>query len=320
MKWSLFISVAVCTALVAASAPAELLQEGLFRVEYPKGEERLAAATLKNIEDVITAWRERLDAGTKPIMVHICASPGEFASLAGFSPPSEVGGVAHSEDGIIVLRTPDQLANPKYYEGVARHELVHVLLARNTDLAHLPRWLNEGIAMHISGEYRWNSTFHVARMYLAERLLSYDELMSQFDLSQRERPFGGLYAQSLSMTAYLYDRLGEDAFWEMIYALREHDFPEALADAAEMTPGELWGAWRRSLWKVAVIMTVVSGFGVFHVMALLVIVAYMRKRRRNRALLQRWDREEAEDEGFMTVWDLERDSEYPWERDDEGQV
>jgi hypothetical protein len=46
----------------------------------------------------------------------------------------------------------------------------------------------------------------------------------------------------------------------------------------------------------------------------------MRKRRRNRALLQRWDREEAEDEGFMTVWDLERDSEYPWERDDEGQV
>lgn len=320
MKWRVLTFMAVCMALVVGLSAAELLQEDLFRIEYPKGEERLAATTMKNLEDVIATWRRRLDAGKKPIMVYICASPAEFASRAGFSPPSEVGGVAHSEDGIIVLRTPDQLTNPKYYPGVVRHELVHVLLARNTDLTHLPRWLNEGIAMHISGEYRWNSSFHVARMYMTESLYSYEELLEHFDISQHERPFGDLYAQSLSMTAYLYDRVGEDAFWEMIYALRENDFPEALAETANMTPGELWDAWHRSLWKTAVISTVVSGFGVFHLMAVLVIVAYMRKRRRNRAVLKRWDREEAAEEPFMTVWDLERDSEYPWERDDEEQV
>ncbi|MFO7973131.1 MAG: hypothetical protein R6V12_00685 [Candidatus Hydrogenedentota bacterium] len=311
---------AVCLVLPVCAAPAELLREGLFRIEYPKGEERLAAITLKNLEDVLADWGKYLDAGEQPVMVHICASPGEFASRAGFSPPAEVGGVAHSEDGIIVLRTPNQLPNPKYYEGVVRHELIHVLLARNTDLTHLPRWLNEGIAMHISGEYRWNSTFHVARMYMADRLYSYDDLMLHFHISQRERPFGDLYAQSLSMTAYLYDSLGEEAFWDMVYALREKDFPEALGDAAEMTPEEFWDAWYNSLWKIAVISTVVSGFGVFHLMALLLIVAYMRKRRRNRTVMKRWEHEEAEEEPFMTVWDLERESEYPWERDDEEQI
>ncbi|OQA27940.1 MAG: hypothetical protein BWY59_00934 [Verrucomicrobia bacterium ADurb.Bin345] len=228
-----------------------------------------------------------------------------------------MGGVTHSEDGVIVLRTPAQLSNPRLYDGVVRHELIHVLLARNTSLDHLPRWLNEGTAMHLSGEYRWNTTFLVARMYLAGRLYSYDDLMLDFSAVKGERPFGNLYAQSLSMTAFLYDRLGEEAFWQLLYSLRDKDFPAALQETAGMTPHELWKAWHRSLWKVAVISAVMSGFGLFDFMALLVIVAYFRKRRHNRKVLDRWEQEEAGETPVMMAWELERDSEYPWEMDDE---
>ena len=84
-----------------------------------------------------------------------------------------------------------------------------------------------------------------------------------------------------------------------------------------MTPHELWKAWHRSLWKVAVISAVMSGFGLFDFMALLVIVAYCRKRRHNRKVLDRWEQEEAGETPVMMAWELERDSEYPWEMDDE---
>ncbi len=316
MNWKIPALLAIIMLLGASAACAGALHEGLFRIAYPEGEERTAAVTLAAMQDFLDQWGDRLDPGTAPIIVHICATQRDFAARAGFSPPPKVGGVAHAEDGIIVLRTPGQLPNPRYYEGVARHELVHVLLARNTDTNRLPRWLNEGIAMHISGEYRWSSSFHVARMYMADSLFTYDDLMLNFSLIQREQPFGDLYAQSLSMTAYLYNYLGEDTFWEMVFALREKDFPTAFAQHAGMTPPEFWEVWRRSLWKVAVISSVVSGFGVFQFMALLAIVAYLRKRQRNRRTLAAWDKEDEEDEPFMTVRDLERDSEYPWEQDE----
>ncbi|HOD49686.1 MAG TPA: peptidase MA family metallohydrolase [Candidatus Hydrogenedentes bacterium] len=316
MKWAVLMLMAAIMAAPARPCYSAVLQEGPFRVEYPKGEERAAWATMENLEDVVAVWGGRLAPGEAPVVVRICASGDEFAALAGFSPPPEVGGVAHSEDGLIVLRSPAQLSDPGYYAGMVRHELIHVLLARNTELRHLPRWLNEGIAMHISGEFRWNSSLHVARMYMADRLYSYDDLMLGFGSLEGERPFGDLYAQSLSMTAYLYDKMGEDAFWKLVYALREKDFPAALAEVAGVTPDELWDEWCGSLWKVAVISAVVSGFSVFQFMALLVVVAYIRKRRRNRRVLRRWEDEEEAEEPFMTVWELERDSEYPWERDE----
>ena len=320
MRWSVLATILTVLLLAAGGGWAEVLVDGQFRVEYPAGEERTAALTLQNLQKLTAAWRHRLDPGEAPIVVYICPTQGDFAAKSGFWPPEEVGGVAHSEDGVIVLRTPGQLSNPGHYEGVVRHELVHVLLARNTDLSHLPRWLNEGIAMHVAAEHRWNSSIHVARMYMSDRLYDYEEVMILFDAVKGERPFGDLYAQSLSMTSYLHERLGEDAFWELVYSLREKDFPDVLEEHAGMTPEEFWDAWHRSLWKVAVISAVMSGFGVFHLMALLLIVAYIRKRRRNRRVMDRWAEEEAEDETFVSAWRLEQDSEHPWERKDGAEL
>ncbi|MGI6460038.1 MAG: peptidase MA family metallohydrolase [Candidatus Hydrogenedentales bacterium] len=314
---------AVCLASLTFSAwgaAAQTLQDGLFYVDYPQGEYQTAVVTLENLQRIAAAWRHRLDPGDAPIVVRICATQGDFAANAGFWAPAEVGGVAHSEEGRIVLRTPAQLPNPGLYEGMVRHELIHVLLARNTNLEHLPRWLNEGTAMHISGEHRWNTSFLVARMYLSGRLYTYDDLMLDFSMVRGERPFGDLYAQSLSMTAFLYDRLGEEAFWGLLGSLRDKDFSVALQESAGMTPHEFWAAWYRSLWKVAVISAVMSGFGIFDFMALLVVVGYFRRRRHNRKVLDRWEREEAEEPPMMAAWELEGGSEYPWELDDEEEL
>jgi len=52
----------------------------------------------------------------------------------------------------VAVRAPYLVEGPASFAGTLRHELLHVLLARNVNLDHLPRWLNEGIAMRYARE------------------------------------------------------------------------------------------------------------------------------------------------------------------------
>jgi len=56
-----------------------------------------------------------------------------------------------------------------------------VLLARNTEPAYVPRWFDEGVAMVLSKELRWESAIEVARLYVARRLSPYRDESDRFD-------------------------------------------------------------------------------------------------------------------------------------------
>ncbi|MBN2307884.1 MAG: hypothetical protein JXR94_02870, partial [Candidatus Hydrogenedentes bacterium] len=231
-------------------------------------------------------------------------------------------GVADSEAGVIAVKAPELLPPGGDVTGTLRHELVHVLLARNVRIDRMPRWLNEGIAMTQAREYRWESGFRVAQMYFQNRLLTYDALELSFLEPGREMEFGDAYAQALSMTRFLKDELGEERFWRVVSGLNTATFPEALEQHGSMSLEELSEAWRGSLWQVALVFSIVSGFSIFQVMAVLTIMAYLRKRRQGRLRMRRWEEEDAEDDRFppfMTVRELEdQDGPYPWEEDEDG--
>ncbi|MEZ4372852.1 MAG: peptidase MA family metallohydrolase [Polyangiaceae bacterium] len=90
-----------------------------------------------------------------PVWVIVARSPGEMASYApdGYPPPAYASGVAYSSIGLVLLTidpvTPGQ---PHVLEEVFRHELAHVALYDAVGGAHVPRWFNEGFAVHVSGE------------------------------------------------------------------------------------------------------------------------------------------------------------------------
>jgi hypothetical protein len=54
----------------------------------------------------------------------------------------------------------------------------------------------------------------------------------------------------------------------LVRALKTTDFDEALPALTGLTPGVLYKSWRDSLWKVAVITSIVSGFSAFQLMAI----------------------------------------------------
>ncbi len=282
--------------LVFATPPANALtlRHGAIVVEYDASEEALAHETLDILARSVDEFAPHLPIGTTPIRVIVCDTQQEFARSAPGYTMRAVLGIAYPEQGLIVLKAPELAEGPKDYKGTVRHELVHVLLARNVDMAHVPRWLNEGIAMVLSGEHRYESTARIAQMYLSGNLIEYRNLELVFLSPGRELEFGDAYAQSLSMTRHLSRLLGDEGFWEFVRSLKTQSFGVALKDHLGMDVNGYFEAWRRSLWKFALVFSLVSGFSVFQVMALLTFVAYLRKRRRGQRLMRVWEREEAE--------------------------
>ncbi|MFP4190779.1 MAG: hypothetical protein ACLFU6_01790 [Candidatus Hydrogenedentota bacterium] len=324
----LLTSVAIAAGLILFQGDADAdivdnrLEEGQIVIKYADGDEALAERSMDILQNALDEYSAYLNRGGEPIRYIICPAYHVFAQFAGPQARLQVEGLAWSEEGVVVVKAPRLLRQPARYGDVLRHELVHVMLARTVDLDNLPRWLNEGAAMSLADEYRWRSSAVVAYMYTQGRIMEYQELMAVFEVAGGEMEFGDVYAQSLSMTRFLKDELGEERFWSMIRSLQDQPFPEALAQYGAMTPVALWDAWQGSLWKVALIGSLVSGFSVFQMMALLTVWAYLRKRGQRNAKLRQWEVEEtplAGDGPLYVTWDEIVDAhEGPWE-DSSGQ-
>lgn len=314
------LTCALIVSLAAGTAWAGVLTRAPFSIEYAEGEKALAERTLRVLDEALTEFAPRLTPGDAPIRVVVCSTMAAFYKDAQRLGAQPVEGIARSEEGVIVVKAPDLRSEAFDYEGTLRHELVHVLLARTSNTAAMPRWLDEGIAMTVSKDFRWQSSILVARMYVQNRILAYSDVDFAFVAPTSGLQFGEAYAQSLSMTRYLRDQIGEEAFWRLIREMKTVPFGTALRAMSGLTPIDMYEQWRRSLWKVALISSLMSGFSVFQLMAVLAIVAYWRKHRRGKRLLMQWEEDEAlEDEDeILFPWQLEGGEPFePWETPDE---
>ena len=298
-----------------SAAFAEVIDDPPLRITYASDQQALARESHEILARGLKDFGDRLPPGDQPIEVVICSTLPEFARHAGSLAQSNVVGIAKPDEGLIAVKAPNLTMGGADYRGTLRHELIHVLLARHTSPDNLPRWLNEGIAMVLSGEYRWESRARVAQMYWQGRLIPYRDLLFVFLEPGKEMEFGDAYAQALSMTRYLMDQLGEEAFWRVVLALDSKTFGDALRAEAGMSPMDFYDDWTGSLWTVALIFSLVSGFSIFQLMAILTVIAYFRKRRRGLATVRAWEEEEQ-----ATTDDEEVSDPLPWNDPDEDDV
>ncbi len=290
--------------------------DGILTVVHDPDDAAVARETLDVLKEELAECAPHLPVGSAPVTVYLCHSMQEFKTRAGAYGQARIGGVAKAEKGVIIVRAPAILSSPTDFRGIVRHELIHVLLARNTEPAYVPRWLDEGVAMVLSKELRWESALEVARMYVERRLSPYRELDFAFAPIGDETTFSGAYAQALSMTRWLMQRTGEDTFWQLVAGLRTTPFEDALRTYAKLTPAGLDDGWHASLWKVALVASLVSGFSAFQFMAVLVVVVYLYKRRRGQRLMRQWA---AEDDGEPPVfhWESIEEGPYSWEEEED---
>jgi hypothetical protein len=241
------------------------------------------------------------------VSVHVGRTPGEMATLAppGSPFPKYAEGVAYPGLGLILLTIDPKYPNTDHDLGeVFRHELAHLALHEALEGHHVPLWLNEGFAIHLSGESSLARMQTLWTATLAETLMPLSQLDQNFPDDIVQTPIA--YAESADVVRYLLRTRYNQRFVAMLRRVRSgQPFATAMTDAYGF---EVYGVgensledeWRRDVAKRYSFWPVLFSGSMVWIGALgLFVVGYYRRRKQQRVTLDRWAVEEAADRQNM---------------------
>ncbi len=271
---------------------AEDGMEGLARTVASDARSALAAIAA-DLPDLAVPRRVEIRLVKRAEDLARAAPPGRGA------PPWAIG-VAYPDLGVVVVayrRGP----MPSDVRSTVRHELAHLALGAALG-ARAPRWLHEGFAYLHSSDFSIDRTRTLTGMAWSGDVIPLAELDDSFPAA--EIAAARAYAESYDFVAFL-ARRGRSA---------EHDddgnpwpFRRFLAMVAGGTPidqaarqafsadlAHLFAEWKETLRQRYLMLPAgLLGVMVWILAAVLLVLAYLRKRRLSRKTLAHWEAEEA---------------------------
>lgn len=233
------------------------------------------------------------------VHVRVGRTVSEMETLApeGAGYPKYAGGVAYSEIGLVLLTEQPRFPGERHdLLQVFRHELAHIALHDAVGHRNVPRWFNEGFAVHASGEAVTDRMQTLWTATLAGNLLPLADLAQRFPADATEASVA--YAQAADVVRYLLRAHEAHRFRALIERLRsEQSFDAALGDAYATDPSNLEYEWREDVarrytfWPVLFSGTMVwmGALGLF-------VWGWRKRQKRNRKILARWAVEEAQED------------------------
>ncbi len=178
----------------------------------------------------------------------VYADQDAFYDALGPGTRENVGGQANADIGTMFgLITPAEVTSD-WVDTLVSHELTHLVFAEAVDNPYHspPRWLNEGLAVHLSQGYDLGDRATVAGAVASGSLIPLDGLVGLFPTTGDR--FGLAYAESSSAVDFLVRTYGEAPLVRLItsYADGVTD-DEAFQAALGMTMTQFDDAWMASL-------------------------------------------------------------------------
>jgi hypothetical protein len=178
---------------------------------------------------------------------------------------------------------------PALFLPVLKHEYAHLLLHRHIPSERLPRWLDEGIAQHLSdglSEYLPGRSQMVLEEALAtDRVLPLRALETRFPDDSFGRQLA--YEQSRSIVGYMVRRYGDGFLTALIGRLTDRaTVGEAFLAVSAITLADFEADWRRSQAAPLSWLARMAGhiYGIlFFLAAVATLLGYLRHRRRRQA-------------------------------------
>jgi hypothetical protein len=232
------------------------------------------------------------------LTIRIARSPDEMSRLAPARapPPAYAVGVAYPASGLILLTlsAPDTWERPDL-EHVLVHELSHVALHRAAGGREIPRWLSEGVAIHQARERSFERVQTLWNATVRGTLIPLDDLSRSFP--SRPHRVGIAYAESADFVEWLRRRgEGGDQFAELVARIaRGESFETAVSQTWSADIGQLEHEWRQGLSERYGFLPLLFGTGaIWAMISVLLVIAWLRRKRDARVRLRQWEREEAE--------------------------
>jgi hypothetical protein len=295
------------TAAKLPPLPADFqrIDDGWLVLEFPSSVRDRVETIARDAQD----FRVRLasDLG-QPVLEHVIVrvarNPAQMAELApeGAPPFGYAVGMAYPSLHLILMSmlAPDTWEAPDLAETL-RHELTHMALEDAVAGHHIPRWFNEGLAIHESGEF-WGKRFRV----LWDATVSH----SLLPLASLDRGFPGegsevsvAYAESADVVRFLMRDDDRARFGSLVERLRRGtSFDRALGDAYDTDLRKLEYEWREDAsHRFGLVPMLTGGGALWTLIAGLTMAAWAKRRKRAKEKLAQWAREEAEMDAAMVV-------------------
>jgi hypothetical protein len=279
-------------------ADFQRIEAGWLVLEFPGSVREQVEAAAKDAQD----FRERLssDLGQPvltQVLVRVARDPQQMSELApeGAPPFAYAAGMAYPTLHLILLSllAPGTWEAPDLAE-VLRHELTHLALDEAVEDRHIPRWFNEGFAIHESGELELKRLRVLWDATVSHRLLPLADLDRAFPADGSEVSVA--YAESADVVRFLMRDDDRVRFGSLVQRVRAGTpFERALADAYSTDLRKLEFEWREEAsHRFGLVPMLTGGGAVWTLIAGLAAVAWLKRRRRARAKLAQWAREEAE--------------------------
>lgn len=230
------------------------------------------------------------------VTVRVGRTPFEMEKLAprGAGFPKYASGVAYSQlDLVLLTAAPRYPGEQLELAEVFRHELAHIALHDALGRDRVPRWFNEGFAVHVSGEAEVDRVQTLWTATLAGTLLPFAQLETSFPQDSTEASIA--YAQAADLVRFLLRGGQEHRFRSLVQRIAKgQSFRSALSDAYSTDMYSLEAEWREDVARRYTFWPILLGGSSIWVFAIMLFVwGYVRRRRRARKKLDRWAREEA---------------------------
>jgi MYXO-CTERM domain-containing protein len=291
--------------LALAATPQITVDAGPGREKSAEAFEDKAEAKLEKLE------REFGLTVGQPITIVLAFSAGEWrrAMPEGAGVPDWAAAVAFPSRNLIVIKSRKMLPHQDVDQTLA-HELAHLALHDRFQGRSVPQWLEEGLTMHLAEDWGVGRQIAMTQALSADRLIPWEELVRGFPESDMDARTA--YAQSYYMVAFIRDRYGSEALGDLIHYLGRGARPDHALTAA--TGLRLWELeedfldWvnRRFSW----LMLVTGPATLWLLGAVVLVLAWLRRRRAAKRTIKQWEDEENQLDGlYAAEGDFERSGE-----------
>jgi hypothetical protein len=283
---------------------------GWLELSYPPSASERVASILRDADGVKAELAGYLGQPVlSKVIVRVAPTVADMARLAppDAPPPEWASGVAYNGMHFVLLSMlAPHGADAVNLDEVFRHELAHVALEDAVQGKHVPLWFNEGLAIYLSNEQSiprlqtlWNAT-------LSGTLIPLSDL--DRSLPRENAGVSIAYAESADFMRYLLRKSDRMRFSAMIDRVRDgQPFDRAISEAYGADLRRLEFEWRGDLEHRFSVIPVLTGGGLIWVLVIgALVAAYVRRRRRTKAILARWEREEAIEDARIAKMEAER--------------
>lgn len=297
-------------ALRAPPVPAEWVSEtrGALSISYPREIGPLVRVAVANAQRDAEAVTRQLGLREVPrwsVRLVPDADALRRWAPAAMPPPSYAVGVAYPPVGLtlVATRAPGSFAAVDVRQ-VLRHEVSHLALAAATGGGAVPRWFSEGLAVEQAGEHTFERFQQLAAASYSGGVLPWARLDGGF--ADGPGDVNVAYAQSADVVAWMLRAEGRERFAVMLGQLRAgRTFDEAIRETYAVSAADFEARWREDFRGRFALAPLWAGTGIVTLLGLVVVaVAMVRRRRKSKATLARWEREERakRQRALLTRW------------------